>query len=391
MKDQQTLDTMSKKLTKEINDISEEESKNIILNYLSSSSSSSSFKDLITYSDKPLENNLNITGEMGSQYPREILLEITNRCNLKCVHCYKEAGYAKRDDIEINKLLSFLTFLSKKVNNIQISGGEPMLHPRYKEIFNFVTQNFKYPTITTAATLITNNNVKYLKEFKSVQVSLYSDNKEEHERVTLIPNSFNKTVRGIKILVENGVSVTVTNIITKNNIHDLEKYINFCVSLGVAEVKFGEFSRVGRGMNLNRNWELSEEENEIVTQKINEQIQKYKNDIYIYEWNESELEERSIDPYHKGFPCGAGNLSWTVTEKGNIKPCVFLPEEKFSTANFYMDTYENIVKKNHIKKLPINMKKWEMELNKVDKSTENICPVMINYIRGFEEYEKNRK
>lgn len=184
----------------------------------------------------PKDTTIITTGMKGHKFPLNILLEITNKCNLKCVHCYKEAGYDKNDEIEIENLFEKLNLLSKHVFELQISGGEPISHRKFPDIIEFVKSKFNSVSITTAATLITERNVNLFKGLDSVQISLYSSNKDEHEKVTLVKGSYEKTLNGIKILSQNGAKVCVSNIVTNFNYNNLESLVTLAIEKGAKEV-----------------------------------------------------------------------------------------------------------------------------------------------------------
>lgn len=347
------------------------------------------FIDLIELINQPKDNLVMFTGEKGALYPLNILLEITDKCNLKCVHCYKEAGYSKSNDLDFSKLSRKLEELSKHVNEIQVSGGEPMSHKNFSEIITFIKTNFNTTSITTAGTLITSKNIHLLKGLSNVQVSLYSYLKEKHEKVTLLPNSFEKTLRGIKLLSEEEIYTTITTIVTSENIYELELLIEKAIEVGADEIKFGEFSRSGRGIDLDGTWELNSSQMKAIN-IITQLRLKYQNKIIIADWEEDKTTEKKMDYNHGGFSCGAGNLAWTVTENGNIRPCVFLPEDKFSTGNLIEDKLSDLVKKRHIENLFETLGNWEKELNSANLSTKNVCPVMSNYLEAYEQYTKSR-
>lgn len=331
-----------------------------------------------TVSDFPIR----FTGKKGYEIPMEILLEITNRCNLKCIHCYKEAGYNKQDDIDISNILPKLEYFKGHIHSLQISGGEPMSHRNFFDILEYCTSFF--PTsLTTTATMINKHNAHRFTQVDNVQVSVYAATQKEHDQITLVTGSFNKTVRGLQELMKKDNNVTVSSIITMGNYRNIESIIKLAIDIGVQGVKFGELSRYGRGINLGEEWELDKRLDDYITKLIAELGEKYKDKIVIENYYDDLLDSK-FDQNHKGFSCGAGNLSWTVSEFGNIKPCVFLPEDKFKTGNIFTDDMDMLFKKNHIRNLHSNIVEWEKSLNHQNVSAKQICPVMKNYEEFFD-------
>jgi radical SAM protein with 4Fe4S-binding SPASM domain len=273
--------------------------------------------------------------------------------------------------------------LKGNIIDIQITGGEPMSHPHFFNILSRCKENF--PTsITTTATLITRKNVSYFSSLDVIQVSLYSAKRDEHDAITLVSNSYDRTLNGIRLLTGENYPVTVSSIVTQSNYRDLESLIQLCISLGAKAIKFGTFSRYGRGRNLDKSWELTPAQDREATEQITALSMKYKGKIEIYDWAEDEVEKKLIDVNHGGFACGAGNLAWVISEFGNIKPCVFLPEQQFTTGNIFESNFDQICKSNHSENLYTGLVEWEKELNKEGCGTEKVCPVIKNYLDYFE-------
>ncbi|HEX2966176.1 MAG TPA: radical SAM protein [Syntrophorhabdaceae bacterium] len=74
--------------------------------------------------------------EAHQQIPCSVLLEVTDRCNLKCTVCFADAGYTKRDDLQPGKIRWLLerAIAATGPSNLQISGGEPTLRDDLPEI-----------------------------------------------------------------------------------------------------------------------------------------------------------------------------------------------------------------------------------------------------------------
>ncbi|MCU4847431.1 radical SAM protein [Bacillus cereus] len=339
-------------------------------------------RNLIGLHEIPYYMSTHFTGKKGYEIPMEILLEITNRCNLKCIHCYKEAGYDKQDDINMENLLKKLEFFKGHIHSLQISGGEPMSHRKFYEILDYCTENFE-TSITTTATMINKHNAHKFTNVKNVQVSVYAATPLEHDNITLVPGSFHRTIRGLQELVSKNNNVTISSIITMENYKKIEELIQLGIEIGVQAIKFGEFSRYGRGVSLGKEWELEKEIDEYVTNQIKDLGEKYKKKIIVENYYDDLLETK-FDSKHKGFSCGAGNLSWTISEFGNIKPCVFLPEDKFKTGNIFTDNMDVLLQKNHIRNLHTSIVEWERDLNRQNISSKQICPVMKNYEEFFD-------
>lgn len=161
-------------------------------------------------------------------------LELTEQCNLHCVHCYGKFGEPSKCKTEKMKLEEWYTVIDELYDmgcrDIQLIGGEPFCYKNIYEIIKYLHEKgFKKITNFTNATLINKDNIEILKKYNvNTRFSLYGYNAETHEAVTQIKGSFEKTVNAIKLLKENNLNVSVAVILMKENelyIDNIKKFI----------------------------------------------------------------------------------------------------------------------------------------------------------------------
>lgn len=130
-------------------------------------------------------------------------LEITDSCNLKCRHCYEEAKYGST-----GKIMTWEDYLhviaqlkANGIKMIQFIGGEPMMHPELKKMITYARPDFEYIEVFTNATLINEEWVSFFKENKvNVAASVYSYDAAEHDKVTGVKGSHEKTTGALTLL-----------------------------------------------------------------------------------------------------------------------------------------------------------------------------------------------
>ena len=119
-------------------------------------------------------------------------IELTSRCNERCVHCYIPHDL-KLFDITDEMYYSTLEQLSKMgVLSVTLSGGEPMCHPHFKEFLRAAKKYDFYVNILSNLTLLDDETIQIIKEgnVSSVQVSLYSMIPEHHDAIATVKGSF---------------------------------------------------------------------------------------------------------------------------------------------------------------------------------------------------------
>jgi radical SAM protein with 4Fe4S-binding SPASM domain len=138
-------------------------------------------------------------------------IELTSRCNERCVHCYVPHE-AKTTDI---KPALFYTALEQcremGVLDITFSGGEPLLHPNFCDFLRKAKEYDFSVGVLSNLTMLNDTIISAMKDgvLSSVNVSLYSMKPEIHDSITKLPGSFEKTKAGILKLIDNNIPVQI--------------------------------------------------------------------------------------------------------------------------------------------------------------------------------------
>lgn len=133
-------------------------------------------------------------------------IEITNKCNLNCIHCYNDSDISKKDNLTINEFKYTVDELKKNnINTIQLIGGEPFLFPTsiIFEMFDYASQNFKEFEVFTNGTAVNEKLIKDIsKRYSNIKfaLSLHSFIPEEHDKITKVKNSYKKTTDTLRLL-----------------------------------------------------------------------------------------------------------------------------------------------------------------------------------------------
>lgn len=184
----------------------------------------------VSYEDLIME----ISGRFAkANIPMAVQLEITKQCNLDCVHCYvdHELHDTQLTFKEIKSLLDELAELG--VLQLTITGGEAMTRPDFWEIIEYGKEKGFYLRLLTSGTLLTQKDAARLKKLAigQVHISLYSANPKTHEAITNRKGSFEKSLKALRLLKDEGVEVLVKSVVLKQNRDDLLQLANLCKSL----------------------------------------------------------------------------------------------------------------------------------------------------------------
>jgi SynChlorMet cassette radical SAM/SPASM protein ScmF len=191
-------------------------------------------------------------------------LYLTNGCNLSCRHCWITPAFVNGkptpgDCLDID-LLKIAVSEGKKLGlaDAKLTGGEPILHPCFVEIVDYLsTENIKM-IMETNATLIDAGLAKHLKNNTTmwfVSTSLDSAKPEKHDRFRGMDGAFQSTIKGIGHLVDAGYKPQIIMCLHRGNINEVEDVIKLAISLGVGSVKFNPVTPTGRGKIMDKKGE----------------------------------------------------------------------------------------------------------------------------------------
>lgn len=185
--------------------------------------------------------------------PAELKIEVTRSCPLACVHCSSNAGPGEREHLSPDLVHSLIDQASKivSIESIVISGGEPLVWPWLGEaVAHCREMGFKCILYTTGngcdagATTVAELTRRGLSR---INFSLYSAEPDQHERFTMTPGSFQKTLSAIAEARSAGVAAGIHFVPVTRNYQDLEGLVCLAEENGIETLSVLRFVPQGRG------------------------------------------------------------------------------------------------------------------------------------------------
>ncbi len=194
--------------------------------------------------------------------PLYVAWQITNECNLACLHCIEESGPGKAFSDELDRegaLRVVDELMANEVPYLSFSGGEPMLHPHFFEMVERVTSRGSQLKIETNGHYLTPENCARLKalEVKAVQVSLDGATSATFGRMR-VRGEFDRTLQGIRNLVAADVPVEINFSPARFNIHEAGRIVDLAFELGAASFYSGRTMFTGNAVKAWRHLEVSD-------------------------------------------------------------------------------------------------------------------------------------
>src|SRR5437764_2336793 len=153
--------------------------------------------------------------------PLGVQLDVTYRCNERCVHCYLDHDdHGEMTTAEITDLLDQLA--DAGVFFLTLSGGEIFLRKDLFEIVDHARKLSFSVKLKTNAVMIRKAKAERIAALgvESVQISVYSHKADVHDAITKLPGSFRRTIEGARLLRAAGVKVSFANVLMKHNAED---------------------------------------------------------------------------------------------------------------------------------------------------------------------------
>lgn len=167
-------------------------------------------------------------------------IELTSRCNLKCVHCYlgpQEEQWKKRSqEMSTEKVLSVVDeIVAAGTLYLLITGGDPMVHRDFKKVYRYAREQGLLVTVFCDGILVNDEIIELFTELPPfvVEVSLYGATAEVYEAVTRVKGSYPKAIKGIKRLLDNGIRVGLKTVLMTVNRHEMDAMRAIAEGFGV--------------------------------------------------------------------------------------------------------------------------------------------------------------
>ena len=316
-----------------------------------------------------------------------VFLHLTDKCNLRCKHCYAVNMSKGGQELTTQEFITFLEqFYAEGANTVVVSGGEPLFTNKFKKILEINPK--AHIRLLTNATIIDERWAAYLSKFNiKIQVSIDGSNKSIHDNIRG-DGSFEAAIIGVEHLIRQGMQkrINFCTTIMKQNLMDLPNIFQLAKNMGISCVRFLPLRKQG---NASVNWNIIQND---VTRKDYESFYRY-----VFEYAMLKYPELDISCGLSGYVLDSNKIgvdgSWcpvgkkiVIDTKGDVFPCVLLMDEKFKIGNIKINSIEDL-KSNLILK---NLSCARVERkNKIKKCST--C-MWKNFCQGScmgEAYEKN--
>jgi AdoMet-dependent heme synthase len=267
------------------------------------------------------------------------LWEVTQKCNLRCIHCRADASPEKEEGklIEGDDVSRLIDQLSEMgCPTLALTGGEPLLREDIVQIVKYATSKKVRTRIQSNAQLLTEDIADQLKNagLFSYGVGMDGSNAEINDKIRNKKGAFDKSISAIKMLKAKGIKVHVEFTVTKINLHDLHATLDFLESIGVDTFLARAAIFTGRATADNATFRLSKLEYKIFLEQLSKERKERKMILNcqdpLYHLADASIVDKlkTYGDIYSGCVlsgCTAGLNMVHIHSNGDVGICTFLP------------------------------------------------------------------
>lgn len=282
----------------------------------------------------------------GDGVVASVMFELTYNCSEKCVHCYnpgatrndnEQSHRADRQELQLEDYKRIIDDLDEAgLMKVCLSGGDPFSKPIVWDIIEYLYhKEIAFDIFTNGQMLIYDEERLANYYPRLVGVSIYSGIAEDHDAITRVKGSWERSIHVAKRLSELAVPMNIKCCVMQPNLHSYYMVNDIARSLGAIPQFELNITDSVEGDQCARRLRLTEEQLQVVLRDSN---------IPMYVGSEA--------PNYGGQPrkmnvnaCGAGLFSYCITPDGNLQPCCSFP---MSFGNLKEKTLNDILLNNEL-------------------------------------------
>ena len=298
---------------------------------------------------------MSVMQDMGARamalgIPLSVQLDLTYRCNERCIHCYLDhEDHGEMTTAEILGLLDQLA--AAGVFFLNVSGGEIFMRPDLFTIIEHARKLQFSVKLKTNGVMIREAKARRIAALgvEAVQISLYSHDAATHDKITKLTGSFKRTVEGARLLRDAGVKVIFANVLMQQNADHYKQVqalaaemgIRYEVDATITPMMDGDRGIVALNMDGGRLAAIMHD-----TTLLGDQAERLL---------AAPSGPTPLDEAYKTLPCSAGHTACYVSPYGDVFPCVQFP---FKVGNVreqaFIDIWKHSPQLNEVRAIRVS-------------------------------------
>lgn len=257
-----------------------------------------------------MQEHNDIQDECGTNVFEQAIIEITDYCNFKCIHCYNDASHYQRSFDDIKKNIDIFEKLG--VKSVILTGGEVLTYYEFEKVYRYLCQkNFEVTIFTNGSKIFDYKDLWIELPPSKFSISLYGINEAMYKDFTKTCDMFKRVKAGMDWIFDMKIPFEIKVIVTKKNI---------------AKVMNGEYTKFANHYNTAIRYGMELFETELHSSVINDlrldvdEMVSFMNLSINDKRRKRYLECEDYDPIYQ--ECKAGRSSLAVNSRGEYCICL---------------------------------------------------------------------
>jgi len=277
------------------------------------------------------------------QAPYSCYVNLTNKCNLRCLHCLGDYTVGSENELFFDEWKNIIDqLILMKVFYINISGGEPTQHPEFDKIINYLGYRGLHFILTTNGVMsdkMINTIIENKEYLIGVKISLDGYDETSHCAIRKTasmetnPQIFYRTIKSINAFKDAGLPLTIATVIHSENIQYFDRFVDIIKKINPISWFISPIIPSGRGNSakeITKNYDYFDKK---FWQSIVKKCNDMKINVKLVDLPFNMNEKEGIDYYE----CGATVSFCEINADGIVAPCTLcrtcIPEDKIKFDN----------------------------------------------------------
>lgn len=274
---------------------------------------------------------------MVEHTPYGATIELTSKCNFRCVHCYLDNCH-NEVELPLEKIKYILDQLAKAgMLTIFLSGGEPLLRKDFPEIYLYAKKLGFLIVIFTNGYLLSDKLLDLFLQYPplEIDISLYGASDEMYEKITGLKGAFSQIKQNILKYKEAGIFISSKTPVLNLMIDDLDNI-----------KKFTDESNIPWRITFDIVPTIDNQEKNGYQIEAKTAVQLFKKYSSTFEADKeillANLKNEHCGVGRRRYACGMGKSSCFVDYRGVVSPCI---ETRNRGVSIFDESFDNIWEK----------------------------------------------
>ena len=249
--------------------------------------------------------------------PLNASLEVTLRCNIRCLHCYNFDRDLPREparpELSRDEILRVMTELRDAgCLFLHLTGGEVLVHPHLFDFMDHARRIHLSIQLLSNGTLLRPEIARRLSEYENLlgaSLSLYGGTAATHDAITQAPGSFDRTWEGALRLRDHGIGVRLKYVVMKQNVREVEAMLALARERGLPYL-----------VDLTITGRHDGSKGSLATRIDHAEVEALLRGAL-----RDHVPTGDVEVAEEDFPCNCARGNCAISASGDVYPCVSVP------------------------------------------------------------------